>query len=200
MSEEHLRKESEQYLKVFLIGLFILAAEIAGGPYSNSLALIGDAAHVFTDNVAIAVSLAVVVLIKRGRNESRVRTIGFWINIILMPVVIAWIVYEAVERIGSPHHIRGEMMFAVALIGGLLNAWQLQTLSKVEKNKTHKALSLHVVGDLLVSAGVVAASVLILIFEENLIDPATSLAIALWLLYQTGKTIRGCGHSHDHHH
>jgi len=179
----------------------ILAVEIVGGLISGSLALMADAGHVFADNTAIAISIVVAVLIKKGSREDSVRSKGFYINCALLIFVALWILIEAYDRYMNPRNIISWVMITIAIIGMLGNYIQhviLHNVADEHKHQTHRALSLHVLSDLMMSVGVAVGGILIWVTGLYVLDPIISSGIALWFLWQTIKLILNPHGKHNH--
>lgn len=202
--------ELKTYSGVLALGLFIFALEVGGAVASGSLALWGDAGHVVTDVGAIAISIGISYVVRAGGHEKLYR-IGGWILITLLIIVAVWITKEAIDRLrGLEHyHVHGVPMLATAVMGGLLNRVQHKKLDQLDANHPmHRALTLHVRSDWIQSVGVVGGGVIIAVaewFNTNLsiIDPVGSLAIALWIVWQTHLLVNkmnGDGDDHDHGH
>lgn len=197
---------------VFLIPFLLIVGfafiEFAGGVWTQSLALLGDAWHMFSDALSLGLALLAVYR-ARKKEKSNAEMIASIINVILMYVVIVWMVIEAIERISQPREVVGSYVIVIALIGLIINiivAKQLHHDSS-EKSLNHQAALLHVIGDLLGSIAALAAGLVIYLTGWLLIDPVLSLFISLLLLVATinlskqvwmSLTGKGLGHVHRH--
>src|SRR5512136_1029448 len=113
--------------RLLLIALAITGlmtmVELAGGILSNSLALLGDAGHMFTDTLALGLSVVALSLAKRPASETR--TYGFHraevlaalANGTILALICGFIFYEAYQRFVNPPEVRGSLMLTVAGIG-----------------------------------------------------------------------------------
>lgn len=197
------------FIPFFIIVLFALV-EFFGGIYAQSLALLGDAWHMFSD--ALALGLAMYAAYRVNHNhQSRAGLVASTLNVILMLIVIAWIVFEAIERLNQPRQVAGSYVMIIALIGLIINVIVAKQLHQHNDahNLNHQAALLHVIGDLLGSIAALAAGLVIYLTGWLLIDPILSLVIALILLVGTfnlskqiwlsvsGKAI---SQPHEHHH
>ena len=127
MAHSTARANARRLLAVFGLSLLILAIEVVGGLASNSLALLADAAHVFTD--AAGIGLALLAIWIGSRPASSERTYGYLrleilaavANAVLLFGVAGFILYEAWRRLSEPPAVASGLMFAVALVGLVLN-------------------------------------------------------------------------------
>lgn len=198
----HLAATGSRPLKMALfIVAGIMVAEIIGGLLSNSLALLGDAGHMFVDALALALSLAAMTMAQRP--ASRTRTFGYHrleilaalANGITITLVSFYIFYEAINRFRDPPEVKTPMMIAVAVVGlvGNLVAWfLLQRGSLVSLNV--KSALWHVIGDTVSSVGVIAAAVIIAVTGWQLADPIIAVAIGAIILIGAVRLIRESVH------
>ena len=121
-------------LSLCLTGTFMIA-EVIAGVLSNSLALISDAAHMFTDTAALAIAL---VAIRVGRRPAdKKRTFGYYrfeilaaaFNAILLFLVALYILFEAYQRFNNPPAIDSTVMLVVASVGLVINLISMRLLS-----------------------------------------------------------------------
>lgn len=196
--------ETKRYSLVFILAAIIFAAEIVGGIVSGSLALLSDAGHVFTDAIAILVSIITVHYVKTKRwREKSVRAVGGIINALLLLGIAVWIGIEGIERIDHPREIASNIMITVALFGTLGNWAQYYVLGTLEEEHvTHKAMRLHIFSDLLQSVAVVLGGIAIYLTDKHLIDPVLSVGIALWMAWRAWDLIihiKNNDEQHEHH-
>ena len=203
--------EVRRYGVLFSIAGVILIAEVVGGIISQSLALLADAGHVFTDIIAILVALVVSYRVKFGANEVRTRKVGGYINLLLLGGVAVWVLAEAIERFQEPREVVGWVMFFIAVAGTIGN-WAMHKMMKDadEDHATHESLHAHILSDLWQSFGVVLGAILIWMTDWILVDPIISMAIALMMMRLTWKLLRKLWSGkydgnrehchHDHHH
>jgi cobalt-zinc-cadmium efflux system protein len=185
--------ESERNLRIALgLTATYMIAEIVGGLVTGSLALLSDAAHMFTDVMALAISLAAIRIGRRP--ADRKRTFGYYRFEILAAVVNAvvlfgvglYILVEAYERFRSPPEVQTGGMLAVAVIGLIVNFVAIRLLQAgSEESLNVKGAYLEVWSDLLGSIGVIAAALIIRFTGWTLADPVVAVAIGLWVLPRT---------------
>jgi len=189
----------------------ILIAEVVGGILSGSLALLADAGHVFADTGAVLVSIVVAYRVKVGDNEERARTVGGYINALLLGAITIWVGVEAWERLFEPREVVSWVMITIAVLGTIGNYVQHRIMETAHADHaTHESMHLHILSDLIQSVGVVAGGIVIAVTGWVLVDPVVSMGIALWMGWMTWKLIRklmrgeysgsrGCCHGHDDH-
>ena len=171
------------------ITLFMMIAEIIGGILSNSLALLSDAGHMFTDTLALALSFFAMKF--AGMPATEKRTFGFYrleilaalLNGVTLVVISLYIMYEAYQRILNPQPVAGTLMLIVAIIGLIVNIIGALFLVKHhETNLNIRGAFLHIIGDAVSSVGVIAGGIIILYTGWYLIDPILSILIALGII------------------
>ena len=170
--------------------------ELAGGLISNSLALIGDAGHMFTDTLALGLSLFALNLTKRPASQTK--TYGYYraeilaalVNGAILVAVSGYIFYEAYHRFVEPPEVRGGLMLIVASIGLAANVVGLSILrSAGSRNLNVKGAFLHMWSDTLSSLGVIAAGAIILLTGRTIADPIISIVISLLILRGAGGLV-----------
>jgi cobalt-zinc-cadmium efflux system protein len=171
------------------ITLFMMIAEIIGGILSNSLALLSDAGHMFTDTLALALSFFAMKF--AGMPATEKQTFGFYrleilaalLNGITLVIISLYIMYEAYQRILNPQPVAGALMLIVAVIGLLVNIIGALVLMKHrETNLNIRGAFLHIIGDAVSSVGVIVGGIIILYTGWYLIDPILSILIALGII------------------
>ena len=174
-----------------------LIAEVIGGILTNSLALISDAAHMFTDAAALAVSL---VAIRIGRRPAdSVRTFGYYrfeilaaaFNAVLLFLVALYILYEAYQRLKTPPEVQSIGMLVIAFLGLIVNLVSMRLLSGGKDASLNvKGAYLEVWSDMLGSLGVIVAAVLIEFTGWGWVDSLVAVAIGLWVLPRTWTLLK----------
>ena len=185
-------------MRILAISTTICIAEILGGWYSGSLALLADAVHVAADVAAIVVSIVVAELVRANYNGHRARTYGFWINTALLALLVVFITTEAFERLYNPEPIISSVMLVVAVLGGIGNWFQHTLLHGHMHSQTSRVLSLHILSDLIMSIGVVVGALVVMYTNFSIVDPILSLVIAGWILLQVVRLACNPHASHGH--
>ena len=184
-------------LGVLAITVTVMVAEIIGGLVSGSLALLADAGHMLTD--AAGVGLALLAAAFAARPATAKRTFGYQrfeilaavINAILLFGVAGYVLVEAVRRFNAPPEVSTGVMLAVAVVGLVANAGSLLLLRGGQRESLNvRGAYLEVLGDLLGSAAVIVAAVVIQVTGFTRADAIASAAIGLMILPRTWALLR----------
>jgi len=184
-------------LAVFLLSLAILVVEAIAGVVTGSLALLADAGHMLTDVAGIGLALLAVWF--GGRPPTTARTFGHYRMEILAAVVNAVLLFgvglavlvEAARRLADPPEIASGPMLVVAIAGLAGNAASLWLLRHGQAQSLNlRGAYLEVLGDLLGSAAVVIAAVVVATAGFRAADPIASALIGLLILPRTWSLLR----------
>lgn len=176
-------------LIVLLITSVIMIAEVIGGILANSLALLSDAGHMFTDVLALLLSIMAMKFAQRPPTLSK--TYGFYrleilaafCNGILLTGISIVIFLKAYNRFLHPEAIKGLYMLGVAVVGLIANGAGIVILGHAaRKNLNVKSAFFHLVGDTISSAGVIVGGVIIIYTGWYLIDSIIGFLIGLLIL------------------
>lgn len=188
--------ERRMWVVLALTGAF-LVVEIVGGVLTNSLALLSDAAHMFTDVMALAIAIAAMRLSRLP--ADRKRTFGYHrfeilaaaFNATLLFFVALYILYEAYQRWITPPSIESLGMLAIAVVGLAVNLAGMRLLSSdARSNLNVKGAYLEVWADALGSVGVIIAALIVTFTGWTRADPVVAVLIALWVLPRTWKLLK----------
>jgi cobalt-zinc-cadmium efflux system protein len=174
--------------------------ELAGGIWSQSLALISDAGHMFSDALALAIAAAAAWFARRPAGErhsygwARAEVIGAMLNGLLMLPVVVLLGIEAVQRLIEPRAVMAAGVIVIAFIGLLINALVAYVLSRSAHSLNARAALMHVLSDLVSSLAALIAGAVIYVTGWTLIDPILSLVIAVLILMSTLKLLRDTLH------
>jgi cobalt-zinc-cadmium efflux system protein len=173
-----------------------MVAEVAGGLWTNSLALLADAGHMLSDAAALALSLFAIWIAERPPDARR--TYGYYRMEILaalangaaLVAVAVLVLVEAYGRLRQPPEVMGGAMMAIAFGGLAVNLVSLRILG----GGSHESLNvrgawLHVLGDTLGSVGAILAGTLIWAFGWNWADPLISALIAALIVYSSWRLL-----------
>jgi cobalt-zinc-cadmium efflux system protein len=182
---------------VFLLTVAIFVVELAGGVASNSLALLADAGHLFTDVAGIGLALLAISFAQRPASQARsfgylrLEILAAVANAVLLFGIAAFVVFQAVQRFAAPPEVASGLMFAVALVGLVANTASLFLLRDAQRSSMNmRGAYLEVMGDFLGSAAVIAAAVVIAFTGWLQADAVASIAIGLLILPRTLGLLR----------
>jgi cobalt-zinc-cadmium efflux system protein len=174
--------------------------ELAGGLWSGSLALLGDAGHMFSDALALGLAAIAARLARRPAGDrhsygwARAEVIGAMLNSLLMLAIVLLLVVEAVSRLHEPRPVAAGGMMLIASVGLLVNIAVAWIMSRGEMTMGARAALLHVLGDLVSSFAAVLSGAVIYATGWLPIDPILSLAIAGLILVGTIRLLRDALH------
>jgi cobalt-zinc-cadmium efflux system protein len=182
---------------VFGLTLSVFVFELIGGLISNSLALLADAGHMFTDVAGIGLALGAIWF--AGRPASGERTFGYLrleilaavINAVLLFGVAAFILFEAWRRLSDPPEIETGLMLPVATVGLITNAVSLFLLRNAQGESLNmRGAYLEVMGDFAGSAAVIVAGIVIALTGWAPADAVASAVIGLLIIPRTWRLLR----------
>ena len=184
----------------FILTTTFMVLEAIGGWYSGSLALLGDAAHMLVDSLALFMNWLALGLSLRPADSKhtygyyRIQVIAAFLNGLFLLALSLWIIYEAITRLLNPSPVLGGAMLGVALAGLLINLLVLKLLGGHkhgnEDNLSHQAARLNVLGDTLGSIAAVVGGVVILLWQFYYIDPILSVFISFIIIRTAWGMIR----------
>lgn len=186
---------------VLTLTVAITAVEVVGGLLTGSLALLADAVHMLSDNVALGLALVAVWLAgrpgtpERSFGYQRAEVLAALVNGLVLVALSIWIFVEAYGRLSDPPDVLGGWMLAVALLGlagNLTAAWMLARTAHGSLNM--QAALRHVTADALGSGGVVVAAIVILTTGWRYADPAVGALIAVLVLASSWTVLRDSVH------
>ena len=183
-----------------LTGAFMIV-EFVGGVLSNSLALLADAGHMLTDTAALALAWAATKIAarpadtKRSFGYQRLRVLAAFVNGCALLFIVAWIAFEAVQRLANPVPVDAETMLWIGGIGLAINLIVFALLSRGDSHDMNvAAASLHVLGDLLGSIAAITAAIVIMIFGWLPIDPLLSIVVGALIVRSAIALVRRSAH------
>jgi cobalt-zinc-cadmium efflux system protein len=182
--------EKKKLVLSLIITSIVMIIEIIGGFLTNSIALLSDAGHMFTHSFAIGISLiAIIIACKppchhRTFGLYRTEVLAAFVNGLFLLLVVAIIIYEALQRFIHPVEVLGFQMLLIAFIGLGVNLASIYILHGSHKeNLNIRGVFYHMIADAVSSVGIVLAALVILLTGWNFIDPLVSLGISLLIIY-----------------
>ncbi|HEX5124509.1 MAG TPA: cation diffusion facilitator family transporter [Rhodanobacteraceae bacterium] len=187
-------------LFAFALTVLMLIAEAIGGVISHSLALLADAGHMLVDAGALMFAWLGAHYARRPADArrsfgyARLEVLVGYSNSLLQFLLVIWIASEALFRFASPEPILSGTMLVVALAGLVVNSIVLGALSHSHGDLNTASARLHVLGDLLGSAGAVVAALVVRYFDWLWADPLVSILVSLLILGSAWRLLRRSAH------
>ena len=194
------------------ITLLVLIAEVIGGLWTGSLALLSDGAHVFLDIFALGLSFLALRLSALPADDRHIygyhclEVLAVLANGLTLGIIAVGIFYESWQRWLAPQPVKSTEMLVIAVVGLAAN---LAVAFILGNRQTHaeapdqsfarrdlnlQSAFLHVIGDAISSVGVITAAILIGFTGLNWLDPLTSVLIGLLILVSSGRVLRSSLH------
>lgn len=200
-THSHLRDVAQQATSRLSLSLFLTLAfvlfEAAAGVFSNSLALLTDAAHNLTDVIALGLSWFAIRLTSQPPNARK--TYGYHragilvalLNSTTLVLISLGIFYEAYKRFISPPEVQSGVLIVVGLIAVMINlATALLVHRGSESDLNLRSAFVHLMGDVISTVGAVIAGVIIYFTGANWLDPLVSVLIGFLILYNAWGILR----------
>jgi cobalt-zinc-cadmium efflux system protein len=190
-------RRMQQVLKVSMVLTFAyVLATFLFGLKAHSLALISEAGHNLSDLLAIVLSYVAVYFQSRPATDTktfgyqRAGVLAAFVNAVTLVVLSIWIFITAVERLYAPVVVEPKLMMQVAAGGVVMNGTVAAMLWRFSKDVNIRSVFLHMLGDTLSTAAVIAGGAAILFTHIIWVDPVLSLLIALMILWSSLGILR----------
>ncbi len=201
ISHTHFGDAAKQTISRLSLALFLTLAfviiEAASGLFANSLALLTDAAHNFTDVIALGISWYAVYLTTQPSDSKntygyhRAGILAALLNSTLLVLISVGIFYEAYRRLINPPQVNSIVLMSVgflAFVVNLITALLLERGSQDDLNL--RSAFVHLIGDVAATIGAVVAGIIIYFTHANWLDPFISVLIGLLILYSAWGILR----------
>ncbi|WP_024768489.1 cation diffusion facilitator family transporter [Aquimarina macrocephali] len=196
MGHDHSHDHAGKNLKIaFFLNLGFTILEIIGGFYVNSIAIISDAIHDLGDSLSLGTAWYLEGKSKKEADAKfsfgyrRFSLLGALINSIVLILGSIYVIYEAIGRLLEPEHSDAGGMIVFALIGIAVNGYAAWKVSS-GKSLNEKVVSWHLMEDVLGWVAVLFAAIAIYFTDVQYLDPALSLLITLYILYNVIKRLK----------
>ncbi|HEY6438213.1 MAG TPA: cation diffusion facilitator family transporter [Ignavibacteriaceae bacterium] len=204
-SHSHSNSQTQDFSRAFIIGIVLniiyIVVEVIYGLAINSMALIADAGHNFSDVLGLMLAGGAAYLAKSAATEKRTyglrksTILAAFFNAILLMIAVGAITIEAVRKLIYPEPVHGETMMIVASIGFVINGiTALLFMKGREKDLNIKGAFIHMAADAGVSLGVVIAGFIIFSTGWLWVDPAVSIVIVIVITIGTWGLLRDSFH------
>ena len=195
---DHTAGANERSLKAALaLTTAFLVVESVGGILTESLALISDAAHMFTDVTSLAIALMAIRIAKRPADDKR--TFGYHrfeilaaaFNAMLLLGVAVYILYEAYARLKAPPDIHSTGMLLIAVLGLVVNLLSMRVLRSGQDSSLNvRGAYLEVWADMIGSIGVILGALILKLTGWSWVDSAVAILIGLWVVPRTWTLLK----------
>lgn len=183
-------------LKVaFLLNLVFTALEIAGGLWTNSIAILSDALHDGSDSFSLGLAWYLQKLAGKRPDAKftygyrRLSSLGALITSLVLIAGLAFIGWNAIQRLRQPEEVKAPGMLAIAVAGILLNgaaAWKLRGGHSLNE----KVVSWHLLEDTLGWGAVLLGSAVMMVWHLPVIDPVLALLISAFVLWNVFRNLK----------
>ncbi|MFA5850198.1 MAG: cation diffusion facilitator family transporter [Bacteroidales bacterium] len=171
----------------FVLNLAFAIIELAGGLFTNSVAILSDALHDFGDSISLGV--AFYLQKKSGKKSDEFYSYGYkrfsLLGSVFISIVLAvssvFIITESVKRVIEPQHSNATGMLLLAILGIIVNGIAVLRLKK-GSSLNEKAVLIHMMEDVLGWIAVLIASVVMMFVNIPVLDPLLSIGITIWVL------------------
>ncbi|HEX2965401.1 MAG TPA: cation diffusion facilitator family transporter [Syntrophorhabdaceae bacterium] len=178
------------------VTLIILAGELIGGYFANSLALLSDAGHMVTDALAIALGFVASHISRKPSDRyatfgyERVGVLAALINGLSLLIIASLIFYESYERFNSPPEVNVTVVLSIAALGLAGNLIMARILGHDHHDLNVKSVWLHVLGDTISSVGVIISGIVIYFTGWTYADPVVSVLIGGIIIWGGVRLVR----------
>lgn len=185
----HHQVEGKNLLFSIVLNIVITVAQVIGGIFSGSLALLSDALHNFSDVLSLLFSYIAHKLSRKKASVNqtfgykRAELIAAFVNALTLIIVALFLVYEAVERFFNLQVIEFGLVIWLSILGIVMNGSSVLLLKKdADKNLNMKSAYLHLFTDMLASVAVLIGGILMKYFQWFWVDSMMTLVIAIYLI------------------
>ncbi len=197
MAHHHHEVSGAKLFITIILNLIITIAEIIGGIFANSLALLSDALHNFSDVMALIIAYIANRLAGKSPNEKntfglkRAEIIAALFNASVLIGIGVYLIIESVHKIIHPEHIKSLWVIGFGFLSVVLNSASVLLIKDdSHDNLNIKAAYLHLLTDVATSIAVIIGGVVIYYFKIYSIDAVISLVIAVYLIYSAFDIVK----------
>jgi cobalt-zinc-cadmium efflux system protein len=192
---QHAHESSVDIRVAFFLNLAFTLLEIVGGLWTNSVAILSDAVHDLGDSLSLGLAWYLDRYAQRGEDPRfsygyrRFSLLGALINTVVLLVGSIFVLSEAVPRLVSPQHSNARGMAAFAIAGIAINGVAVFRL-RGSKSLNARVIAWHLLEDVLGWAAVLVIATILLFADIHILDPALSILITLYVLYNVLRNMR----------
>ena len=194
-THHHHKKARDNLAFVFLLNFTFNIIVIIGGLATNSMAILADCIHDMSDTLSMAIAWILEHVAQKGATDKfsygyqRFSILGAVITSSFVIVMAFFILSEAIPRLFSPEGVDAEGMLIIGIIGLVfktISVWRLHG----GETFNEKAIFYHLLGDIFEWIAILILSVILIFWQDiSYLDPFVSIAIALWLIFNLGRTL-----------
>ena len=194
-THHHHKKARDNLAFVFLLNLTFNIIVIIGGLATNSMAILADCIHDMSDTLSMAIAWILEHVAQKGATDKfsygyqRFSILGAVITSSFVIVMAFFILSEAIPRLFSPEGVDAEGMLIIGIIGLVfktISVWRLHG----GETFNEKAIFYHLLGDIFEWIAILILSAILIFWQDvSYLDPFVSIAIAIWLIFNLGRTL-----------
>lgn len=179
----------------FVLNLTFAFIEMVGGWISNSVAIQSDALHDLGDSISLFLAWYFQRLSEKPTNSSfsygysRFRTLGAMIASVLLILGSLVLIGRSIARLLQPEEVQADLMVSLAILGVVINGYAAYKVSR-GSSLSEKVISLHLLEDLLGWVIVFVAALGIKFFKIYWLDPALSVVLAGWIMFNAFNSLK----------
>ncbi len=199
-SHSHSHSHSKTGFRLFItivINVFITVTQIIGGIFANSLSLLSDALHNFSDVVALALSWGANILARKKADKAktfgykRAEILAAFFNSAALTGIAGLLVYHAVIKFFNPEEIKSLTVIYLALMSIVLNALSVFIIKEdAAESMNIRSAYLHLLTDVMTSVAVFVGGIAMYKWKVYWVDPVVSVVIAIYLVKQSFSLLK----------
>ena len=194
MGREHSHSDAANLKVAFFLNLAFTGIEIAGGLWTNSVAILTDAVHDFGDCASLGLAWYLQRVSARQQDEAytygyrRFSALGALITALMLTISLGFVAWQAIERLFKPEAVFAPGMIVIAVVGVVMNGLAVLRVRK-GSSLSEKLVTWHLLEDVFGWLAVLVAAVVISIWQVPIVDPILSLGIAAFVLFNVGRNL-----------
>lgn len=194
-THHHHKKASENLAFVFFVNLTFNIIVIIGGLATNSMAILADCIHDMSDTISMAIAWILEHVAQKDSTDTysygyqRFSILGAVITSTFVIVMAFFILSESIPRLFSPEGVDAGGMLIVAIVGLVFKSISVYRLHGGE-TFNEKAILYHLLGDIFEWVAILILSIVLIFWSDvSYLDPFVSIGIAIWLIFNLGRTL-----------
>ena len=195
MSHDHSHDSTGDLRLAFFLNLSFTIIEIAGGIWTNSLAILSDAIHDLGDSLSLGMAWYLETYARKDKDKKysygyrRYSLLSALINTVVLIVGSVFIISRAVTRLFNPEPVNAKGMILFAVLGIIVNGLAMLRL-RGGKSLNAQVVAWHLIEDVLGWVAVLIMSIVLLFTDLYILDPIFSILITGFVLYNVIKNLR----------